>query len=293
MFKKLYHLKNLYKRGINILDYLRKEDGTNIVDDIKISYDLQSGSYTKEFEKNPLHYQKYTIELVNVINQLGSFQNILEAGVGEATTMVNMLLNLNNFKRIDAYGFDISWSRLRYGKRFSEKNNCEINLFMGDLFSIPIADEAIDVVYTSHSIEPNGGREEEALKELYRITKKYLILLEPDYEIASNNAKERMISNGYVTNLNKAIKNLGYKVVVDEKFRGSSNKLNPTGLKIIKKIHDKESRFFFMCPHTGFPLDRKREVYNNKDAGIIYPIIDGIPCLLSTNAILATHFDEF
>lgn len=293
MFKNTYNLKNLYKSNNNILDYLRKQDGTNLVDDIKVSYDLQSGSYIKNFEKNPINYQKYNRELANVINQLGSFQSILEAGVGETTTMVNMLLNLRNYKRIDAYGFDISWSRLRYGKEFSKKNNCEINLFMGDLFSIPVADETVDLVYTSHSIEPNGGREEEALKELYRITKRYLILLEPDYDRASNIAKERMISNGYITNLNKTIKNLGYNVILDEEFSGSSDKLNPTGIKIIKKIHEKKSRFFFMCPHSKFPLHRKREIYNNKDAGIIYPIIDGIPCLLSTNAILATHFDEF
>ena len=121
MFKNTYNLKNLYKSNNNILDYLRKQDGTNLVDDIKVSYDLQSGSYIKNFEKNPINYQKYNRELANVINQLGSFQSILEAGVGETTTMVNMLLNLRNYKRIDAYGFDISWSRLRYGKEFSKK----------------------------------------------------------------------------------------------------------------------------------------------------------------------------
>lgn len=50
---------------------------------------------------------------------------------------------------------------------------------------MPLKDNSIDIVYTSHSIEPNGGREEEALEELYRVANKYLILLEPDYELAN------------------------------------------------------------------------------------------------------------
>ena len=50
MFKNIYSIKNLYKSNTNILDHLRKQEGTNIVDDIKVSYDLQSGSYIKNFE---------------------------------------------------------------------------------------------------------------------------------------------------------------------------------------------------------------------------------------------------
>ena len=64
-----------------------------------------------------------------------------------------------------------------------------------------VLDNAIDVVYTSHSIEPNGGREEEALLELYRIAKKYVVLLEPCYEKASSAARKRMEKHNYITNL--------------------------------------------------------------------------------------------
>ena len=46
---------------------------------------------------------------------------------------------------------------------------------MGDMFNLPITDDSIDLVYTVHALEPNGGKEKEALKELYRITKKYLM----------------------------------------------------------------------------------------------------------------------
>ena len=50
-------------------------------------------------------------------------------------------------------------------------------------------------------MEPNGGREKEALLELSRIARKYLVLIEPAYEYASEKGKERMDLHGYVKNL--------------------------------------------------------------------------------------------
>lgn len=294
MFNKISHLRKLYKENANILNLLRTEKNTNKMEDILISYDLQSGSYSKSFEKNPKYYQNYTKELSSKIKELGNFNSILEAGVGEATTLVNLLVNLGKPRQKEYYGFDLSWSRLRYAKEFSKKFNLNIDFFTGDLFSIPVADESIDIVYTSHSIEPNGGKEEEALKELYRITKKYLILLEPDYERASETSRARMTSNGYITNLNQIIKNLGYQVILDEPFKGSSNKLNPTGIKIIKKEpSNRSNKFQMICPHSKIPISKLRNVYSSNEGGLIYPIIDEIPCLHHSNAILATHFNEF
>jgi ubiquinone/menaquinone biosynthesis C-methylase UbiE len=37
--------------------------------------------------------------------------------------------------------------------------NQQADLVVADLFHIPFADNSVDVVYTSHSLEPNGGRE--------------------------------------------------------------------------------------------------------------------------------------
>ena len=77
------------------------------------------------------------------------------------------------------------------------------------MFNLPLLDNSIDIVYTSHSMEPNGGHEEELLAELYRVTNNYLILLEPAYEFASEEARARMRKHGYVTNLYETAKRLG------------------------------------------------------------------------------------
>src|SRR5688500_6437781 len=103
-------------------------------------------------------------------------------------------------KPSEILGFDISWSRLKFAKEFlNDFNINNVTLFTANLFEIPLQDDSIDVVYTSHSIEPNGGKEKEALKELYRVTRKYLVLLEPSFEFASDEARARMKQHGYVT----------------------------------------------------------------------------------------------
>lgn len=86
-------------------------------------------------------------------------------------------------------------------------------IFGAELFDIPLADNAVDVVYTSYSIEPNGGREEEAVRELYRITSKYLMLVEPDMNLATERARERMRYHGHIRSPYDIVKKLGYSVV--------------------------------------------------------------------------------
>jgi ubiquinone/menaquinone biosynthesis C-methylase UbiE len=105
-------------------------------------------------------------------------------------------------KPLKVFGFDISWSRVKFAKKLVEEYNMKnVNLFTANLFEIPLLDNSIDIVYTSHSLEPNGGKEKQALKELFRIAKNYIVLLEPSYELASTDARERMINHGYITNL--------------------------------------------------------------------------------------------
>jgi ubiquinone/menaquinone biosynthesis C-methylase UbiE len=106
-------------------------------------------------------------------------------------------------------------------------------LFIGDLFNIPLSDSSVDIVYTSHSLEPNGGREKEALQELYRIAGGYLVLLEPTNEFADDEGKARMKRNGYVHDLANVIKDLGYDLIEYRRFELTINPLNPTGLYII------------------------------------------------------------
>jgi ubiquinone/menaquinone biosynthesis C-methylase UbiE/uncharacterized protein YbaR (Trm112 family) len=288
-------IREIYRQGGNVIEFLKTQThGENQTESIMISYDLQSGSYTKLAEKNAKYLDEYTDAVRAVLSKLPAFESIMEIGVGEATMMNPLMSKLDSHNKILKLGFDISWSRTRYALQNSQESGNSINLFVADLFEIPLPDNSIDVVYTSHSLEPNGGKEKQALKELYRVARKFIVLLEPDFQRASAEGKERMIRHGYVRDLATHAQELDFDVMEDRPFDVFINPLNPTGLTLIRKRTVEDlSISDFVCPITKTPLVKTENVYFSETSGLIYPVIDQIPCLLSSSATLGTHFSCF
>jgi SAM-dependent methyltransferase len=294
IYQNLIEIKKHYEEGGNVIQYIKniENTATNSADAIQISYDMQAGSYVEFYKNNPESNFNYSSAVAKTLDKLDTSGSIMEAGVGEATTLANVIGKLS-VKPIAVSGFDISWSRIKYAKKFSEfkKLNNPI-LFTGDIFNIPIEDNSVDIVYTSHSIEPNGGKEKELLLELYRITNRYLVLLEPAYELASEEAKNRMISHGYVKGLRKTAEELGYNVIEYRLFDVILSNLNPTGLIIIEKNKEHFSNEIKLaCPLTKFKLIKTNDSFFCSDSLMSYPIIGGVPCLLSENGIITSKFE--
>lgn len=287
-------IKELFDSGTNIMEYFRdlNKSSENSIEAIKISYDLQAGSYIESYKTNLEYNRNYTSAIAKNIEKLGEVNSIMEAGVGEATTLANVVTKMSSIPDF-VCGFDISWSRIKYARAFAKSKGVNTDwLFTGDLFQIPLNDSSVDVVYTSHSIEPNGGREEEALKELYRVSSRYLVLLEPAFELASQEAKQRIIKHGYVRNLPGIAKKLGYKVIEYRLFDYMINPLNPTGLLIIEKDPVVEHKTpVFVCPTTKGKLIKSSGAFYSPDSLTAYPIINEIPCLLPDNGIFASAYE--
>ena len=150
-------LKELYAQGQNISAFLRYEMGLehNTREIIEVSYDLQTGTYIAAMENEGMakHKEAYSSEIASRILSLCKPRSILEAGVGEATTLSGVLEKLGN--KTNSYGFDLSWSRVAYAKKWlNSKGFTNTVLRSGALLHIPFLDNSIDIVYTSHSIEP-------------------------------------------------------------------------------------------------------------------------------------------
>jgi len=295
MYSEIKKIKELFDSGANVMEHFRNQSNSrsNSIDAIKISYDLQAGTYIDAYKNNRDFNALYTGTLAKLLEHLGNLQSVMEAGVGEATTLANVIEKMEN-KPAFACGFDISWSRINYAKAFARSKHVDDQwLFTGDLFHIPLKDNSVDVVYTSHSIEPNGGREKEALQELYRVASRYLVLLEPAYELASDEAKARMEHHGYVRGLKATAESLGYKVNEYRLFDHIINPLNPTGLIVIEKnataasVHPQ-----FACPITGGKLERAGDCFYAAESLMAYPIIGGVPCLLAENGVMASCFNK-
>ncbi|MBM6997246.1 methyltransferase domain-containing protein [Paenibacillus sp. DXFW5] len=296
--KQLKDVKKLYNQQGNIIQHLRQNDGAdaNSTSDILISYDFQAGCYIQSYNMNPKPRNEFADKLAEVISGLGCLDSMLEAGVGEAVMLGNLLIRMESRPQA-VYAFDLSWSRIKYGQQFLKSRDVHhVKLFTADMFQMPIKDNSVDLVYTVHAVEPNGGREREALIELYRIAKKYVVLLEPAFEFADEKARQRMLSHGYITNLYNTAIELGYNVIEHRLFERSLNPLNPTGLMIIEKnpeIVEQNDANPLCCPITKTSLNLQGTAYYSSEGMLAYPVLEQVPCLLPQNAIVATHFNDF
>jgi SAM-dependent methyltransferase len=280
-------------RGENAMEWARQNspDLTNSAVAVLIAYDLQSGSYISAARKDHAFRKQWTEQLADILNAFVEPScSLLEVGCGEATTLSGVLDNLVDY-HIDAFGFDISWSRIAHGLAWLAENSASARLFVADLFEIPLADNSVDVVYTSHSIEPNGGREREAISELLRVSRRGVVLIEPIYELADEPARRRMEHHGYVRGLKGWAESLGGKVADYRLLPITANPLNPSGVLVIEKDRDAPIRgggIAWRCPLTHVPLHQMEDVFCAKEAGIIYPVLRGIPMLRTQHSIVAS-----
>jgi ubiquinone/menaquinone biosynthesis C-methylase UbiE/uncharacterized protein YbaR (Trm112 family) len=301
MLNELKKLKELYNKNVNIIDYIKqktKSDG-NTLDMIQVSYDLQAGSYIEKAKANNDLENKFSQSLASVLDRIAPYESILEVGAGEATTLCNVISKMKD-KPNHVYGFDISYSRIQYAKEHARKHALDqATLFVGDLFNMAFKDNSVDVVYTSHSLEPNGGREREAIMELYRVARKYVVLFEPCYEMADADTQHFMDKHGYIKGLSNVIDNLGYNVIehrlIFKEDKLSVNKNNTSVTIIEKEVKNdfqeaKHNESPLACPLTKTPIELIRNNYFSQDSLLVYPVVDSIPCLLPENAIIATHY---
>ncbi|NEQ36712.1 MAG: class I SAM-dependent methyltransferase [Okeania sp. SIO3I5] len=298
-------LKTLYSQNINLIEYLnnRKDcDYLSRQDKICLSYDIQAGSYTKGYNNSQFIREinsQSGKKIAKLLEEI-SPSTVLDAGTGEATSLADVLLNTKD-KNIKFAAFDISISRLLYAKLFLEGKNLSIpHLFTSDLTQISLAENSVDLIMTRHAIEPNGGMEDVICQELYRVTRKYVLLIEPSWEFGSDEQRERMVHHGYIKDLPGALERTGFKILNHEPW---DKNLNPNPLNIAALILAKKSTttatqdadfpdFKFAYPSSNFLLKNVEDGFYCQEMGVLFPVVQNIACLLKNQALLVTRYLE-
>jgi SAM-dependent methyltransferase len=294
-------MRQAYSKGGNAMEWCRDyfrtthktADGNNLLATL-VAYDLQAGSYISAARAHPENNRRWCRQLAGLLaGVLDEGDSIMEVGVGEATTLAGVLAETGAKVGL-AFGFDVSWSRVAEGRKWLAENGQEASLFVADLLNIPLADGSVDVVYSSHSLEPNRGKEEEALRECLRVARKAVVLVEPVYELASADAQARMRHHGYVEGLRETAERLGAEVVDYRLLDYAPNPLNPSGVLCLRKAGiaecgEVESRLaIWRCPMTGVELETGSEFFYASEVGLAYPVLRGIPMLRAEHGIVAS-----
>ena len=314
----LREARSVFAQGGNLSHHFRNRHLSE-ADQLKVieyAYDLQSGSYTHAVTTDAhvrANKQQWGARLAGLLTAYG-IQSAIEAGVGEASTL--RYIASASPPSMHFAGFDISLSRLCFARQFlnsttrhshTERNATgfgsrsdklksathRTSLFTGDLGAIPVIDNAYDAVLSNHSLESNGGREREILSEMLRVTRRYLILVEPDYERAGDEQKKRMDSFGYVRGLRSHLARLGARVLLDEPWDLNLNPLNAASLIIAEKHQtshwNEPVDLPLASPFSREPLQCRAGYFYAPDDGMAFPVIDGFPCLLREQGVVATH----
>ena len=276
----LEKLKKLFKKNININQYLKRQKNLTKTDIIKISYDIQTGSYIRTY-----NYQKSKKVLEPMIEEINSlkFKSLLDFGCGELTNFFTIVKNIDT-KNKKFYANDLSFSRIYHGRKFlKNKISIKLTCFANNSIKLPLPDDSIDVVTTIHAIEPNKKDANKILKELWRISRKKLILLEPNNKLTEKMSKskrkiinKRFKKHNYVLNLEDKIKKItsNYRIL---EIKDQFNVFNPASLFIVSKNSKKKNKLNFLNPNNNKDVLKNNSNFCfSENTGELFPKINDI-----------------
>ena len=193
---RLKHSKSSFSRYKNFkyetLDLLRK--------DILLKYEGKVYKGSNGLQR---------VEILESVNDLCkgiSNPKVLEVGCGSGVNIY--LLNSLN-PNIEIHGFEYTNARIASAIVNLFYSAIRNNLFLADACNIRLPDNSFDVVYSNHVLEQLGqDKASVALKEMWRICRKGIVLSEPSVHGANFYEKWRMRTLGYCKDLYSVAKEL-------------------------------------------------------------------------------------
>lgn len=296
--------RQAFSAGDNVTATLRAALGVdrNTPDIIEAAYELQAGSYVEAVTTDRASAEARAKEMSNwLASSLREGDTLLDAGTGEMT-MLSLVLGSLGAAPAHTFAFDISWSRLRIGQSFVAETlpgalGYSLHPLVAQMGAIPLADGVVDITTTCHALEPNGQQLEPLLKELMRVTRRRLVLFEPSYENASAVGQARMERLGYIRGLADTAERLGGRVLETAPMAHVSNPLNPTHVFVVDveralPPREKLEVGALTVPGTQMTLEKVGDHLFCEEAGLVFPIIDGLPVLKLESGVWASFYGQ-
>tara|TARA_Y100001970_G_C14248059_1_gene869703 strand:+ start:738 stop:1787 length:1050 start_codon:yes stop_codon:yes gene_type:complete len=268
------------------------------LDNVKKKYDNISGKYIEKYldkkssfiaeideDKKVVElkgtYERYYSDFLLNLTKKIKFNSILEVGAGELTLIAELLNKLKKKENFKKAALDISYHRLNKGQNFLKKKKINLHhIIKGDAANQPFADNSFDIVYTSHCLEQVPHLFNKIVNECVRVSKKYVIFIEPSYEFGSDVTKNHIYKKGYPIIKKKLFSERNYKII----YRNSSpvkSYTNGTEIIILKKNRDKKTitKSLFICPSCRRSLKINNHNLICENENLLFKIRNKIPLL--------------
>ena len=192
---------------------------------IEVMYEVQAGSYTHACKRRDPRRDAFIAEIAHIVGDvIDTESSLLDVGTGESTSLIPVLEATGHRGIVRAV--DISWSRLTWAQENAAEVGRGIDFAVADIARIPLPDDSVDFVLSTHALEPNGGREMALLTELARVARRGMVLIEPDWDNSSAKQRDRMHRLGYIESIPQAARHAGLTKPTVIPFRHSLNPLN-------------------------------------------------------------------
>ena len=186
------------------------------------------------FKKIRGKYLNYLYEELAPVNPGRMPLRILEVGCGNCINLVNLSQHFK--KEVELYGIDISIRRLEVARKFFKEDLEGVKLYEAPITQKTIWDDGhFDVVFSMHCLEQIAHETKAAVKEMYRLADRKLIMIEPVFELGNAAQKLYLYNSDHCRILLKTIHALDYKITRLEPLKIQSNPVNQSSIVVIDK----------------------------------------------------------
>ena len=271
---------------------------------VKFKYDNMAGVYVdnqKNFKNEKylaLNEKNEVLECRGIITPyyadclkglflLSKSKSLLEVGAGELTTIS---LVLNSLKKKFSYSgaIDISLNRLLVGKKYLKSQGNKVDfLARADASQLPFKDNSFDMVYTCHCLEQVPNLFIKSVKELIRVSKKYIVIIEPSYEFSLIASKNNIYKKGYTKITDALLSKTGFTPIY-RKFLPLKNYISSAEIIVFEKknyyksLNKKDIQF--VSPISREKLSKNKKFLLDKKNFKKYKIYKKIPLLAQFDA---------
>jgi len=244
---KFFRMKSKFIKNLKA-----REPFLKTTEDSKIIYDNYGDREQKEWESKSvrclynnqivmltikeikIHYLKYLYEEISPIRADNKPIRILEVGCGNCINLVDLKKTFGTF--VELYGIDISKNRINVAKNYFGEKLSDVNLQPKSITEKTCWDDNyFDLVFSMHCLEQIPYKVEDALREMYRLTNKKLVLIEPVIEFGNPAQRLYLYVSDHNRILLRTIKNLAYHISRIEPLNIQSNPLNQSSIIVIGK----------------------------------------------------------